>query len=357
MFDPKVFKGQPGVRLSREQFVARYREQFVDPRFHEVAGALEQVIEVAWQNYEDSHKAPRKIKAGPEYQDPEYELSSDWVETRDRLLKAEAAQKVSPDHRILVINGSARNEHTCPSEAPKSYRLAQAAIDTITREGAIADFLDLSELTAAYGKKIHPCKACVSTAMPLCHWPCSCYPNHGLGQTQDWMAEIYERWVLAHGVLIITPVHWYQAPSVLKLMIDRLVCADGGNPDPTSTHGKDAKAAKKMELKGWNYPKHLAGRSFGLVVHGDAAGVENLRRILTDWLTDMELLPAGREAIVGRYIGYYQPYATSHSDLDKDTALFQEVDHAAASVVRQVKLTRSGQFSFPDRGLKEPRPK
>jgi len=22
---------------------------------------------------------------------------------------------------------------------------------------------------------------------PLCHWPCSCYPNYGSGQTQDWM--------------------------------------------------------------------------------------------------------------------------------------------------------------------------
>ena len=38
---------------------------------------------------------------------------------------------------------------------------------------------------------IHPCKTCVSTAMPLCHWPCSCYPNHALGQVQDWMNDIY----------------------------------------------------------------------------------------------------------------------------------------------------------------------
>ena len=42
--------------------------------------------------------------------------------------------------------------------------------------------------------------------MPLCHWPCSCYPNHALRQTDDWMDEIYERWVAAHGVIILTPV-------------------------------------------------------------------------------------------------------------------------------------------------------
>jgi hypothetical protein len=42
---------------------------------------------------------------------------------------------------------------------------------------------------------------------------------------------------------------WYQAPSTLKLMIDRLVCADGGNPDPTSTGGKDAKAPRRWSSK------------------------------------------------------------------------------------------------------------
>src|SRR4051794_35700321 len=40
--------------------------------------------------------------------------------------------------------------------------------------------------------------------------------------------------------MIVTPVNWYQVSSPLKLMMDRLVCADGGNPDPTRTHGKSA---------------------------------------------------------------------------------------------------------------------
>src|SRR5678815_680698 len=109
----------------------------------------------------------------------------------------------------------------------------------------------------------------------LCHWPCSCYPNHAMGQVNDWMHELYPRWVAAHGVLIVTPVYWYQAPSVLKLLIDRLVCADGGNPDPTTTRGKGVEEAKELELAGWSYPRHLAGRVFAVVVHGDAAGTEN----------------------------------------------------------------------------------
>jgi len=84
---------------------------------------------------------------------------------------------------------------------------------------------------------------------PLCHWPGSCYPNHALGQTGDWMADIYPMWVAAHGS-IVCPVNWYQAPSSLKLMIDRLVCADGGNPDITATRGKDPARAKELELEG-----------------------------------------------------------------------------------------------------------
>ena len=62
----------------------------------------------------------------------------------------------------------------------------------------------------------------------------SCYPNHSLGQVNDWMNEIYERFAACHGVVIVTPVYWYQSPGALKLMIDRLVCADGGNADEST---------------------------------------------------------------------------------------------------------------------------
>jgi hypothetical protein len=52
----------------------------------------------------------------------------------------------------------------------------------------------------------------------------------------------------AHGIMIITPVYWYQSPSVLKLLMDRMVCADGGNPDPTSTQGKNAARALATKI-------------------------------------------------------------------------------------------------------------
>lgn len=42
-----------------------------------------------------------------------------------------------------------------------------------------------------------------------------------------------------------------------------------------------------------------------VVVHGDAEGVDTLRHALASGLRDMQLLPAGNAALVGRYIGYY----------------------------------------------------
>ena len=171
------------------------------------------------------------------------------------------------------------------------------------------DLLDLSTLASEYGRVIFPCKACVSTAMPLCHWPCSCYPNHALGQVNDWMNEIYPRWV-----------------------------------------------AKRLELQGWSYPKHLAGRAFSIVVHGDAAGAGTLRRSLSDWLTDMHLIPGGAPAVLDRYVGYYEPYATSHDALDDDPALLEEVRNAARSLMATITSIRTKRRP-PEYELRDPRPK
>jgi multimeric flavodoxin WrbA len=239
----------------------------------------------------------------------------------------------------------------------KTFRLLKMAQQALEQEGMTPDVLDLSLLTSDYGRNIHPCKGCVSTAMPLCHWPCSCYPNHALGQTNDWMAEIYERWTAAHAVLIVTPVYWYQSTSPLKLMIDRLVCADGGNPDPTSTGGKKAGLAKDMEMAGWDYPQHLAGRAYGLIVHGDVAGVESSRRALSDWLDWMGLIDAGAQARLDRYVGYFEPYANSHETLDRDILFQQEVRNVALAVAKTVVELRSGRLQAVRSHFERPRPK
>ncbi|AYQ27731.1 MULTISPECIES: flavodoxin family protein [unclassified Polaromonas] len=354
----KVRKGQAPAVLARNAFHERFMQSFVDPAFRDEDEALARVEQLAWEAYKEGRKAPFTRKAGKGFADPDYELSTEWLATRAALKKAEAAwKKPATPSRVLLICGSARNDGTCPGEISKSWRLLNTAKTSLESAGMVCDVLDLSLLTSSYHLHIHPCKGCVSTAMPLCHWPCTCYPNHSLGQTSDWMAEIYERWTAAHGVIILTPVYWYQSPSPLKLMIDRLVCADGGNPDPTSTHGKKPDEAKALEMKGWDYPKHLAGRAYGVVVHGDVAGIEGARRSLTDWLDWMGLIDAGNKARLDRYIGYYEPYATSHDTLDADKAVLAEVRNVAKAVATAVKALRAGKLSQPGKGLVPPRPK
>lgn len=355
---PAPRKGMPDPHLDKAAFAARFRSQFAGPSFDALGPDLDRLTEAAWREYREGNKSPRTRKAGEGFHDPDYDLSVDWIDAK-AAIEAAAHRHRDPGRppRLLLVNGSPRSEHTCPGEMSKSFRLIKIAREAAEAGGAEVEVLDLSRLTSEYGRNIHPCKACFSTAAALCHWPCSCYPNYAAGQVQDWMNEIYPMWVAAHGVLIITPVHWYSVSSPIKLMMDRLVCADGGNPDPTLTHGKDAKEAKARELDGWDYPRHLAGRFFAVVAHGDVEGAEGVRRSLADWLRFMELRPAGGMAELDRYIGYWKPYATSHDALDDDEAIQDEVRNAARTLLQAVNDARAGRLADPSSGLTEPRQK
>ena len=354
----KIRTGQAPAPLTREQFHERFNGHFYDPAFAGERSAIDRLEAIAWDAMKEGRKSPISQAAGPEFAEPGYEVSVQWLDTRKRLKAAQAhwSDTAAPS-RVLLICGSSRNDGTCPGEISKTWRLTELAKLVVEEAGMQADVLDLSLVNSEYGRTIHPCKGCVSSAMPLCHWPCSCYPNHALNQVNDWMADIYERWVEAHAIIILTPTYWYQSPSPLKQMIDRLVCADGGNPDPTTTHGKKVAEAKEIEEKGWDFPKHLAGRAFGVVVHGDVAGVESHRRNLTDWMEWMGLIAAGNGAKLDRYIGYYEPYYNSHDALDEDKPVQEETRNVARAVIEAVKELRAGRLSEPDKQLTWPRTK
>ncbi|PAW74413.1 MAG: hypothetical protein B9S38_03170 [Verrucomicrobiia bacterium Tous-C4TDCM] len=258
---PTVRTGQGSTRLSRSEFEHRYRAQFADPAFDAPTPEVERLTTIAWEAYEDSRKSPHSRKAGPEFADPEHELPLEWLETRAAIKEA---QQRFEDHggksRILLISASPRTDETCPGEMAKTFRVTTEVRECIERNsGFTVDFLDLSRINSEYGRQIHPCKACVSTAMPLCHWPCSCYPNHYMGQIHD-------------------------------------------------------------------------------------------------WLTDMELAPAGAAAVFDRYIGYYEPYATSHEALDRDTAFMEEARSAALTLMDAVTEMRKGRKA-PGDELESPRQK
>lgn len=354
---PEPRKGMPSPRLDETEFKARFRSQFIDPNFDTLGAELERITDAAWDAYAHQRKAPRTVKAGPGYADPDYDLAQDWVAAKAAVERAQRDYETGDrPYRILLINGSARSEHTCPGEMSKSFGLVKLAEEVLLEAGFETEILDLSRTISEYGRNIHPCKSCFSTAAPLCHWPCSCYPNYSLGQSQDWMNEIYPMWIKADGVLIVSPVNWYQVSSPLKAMMDRLVCADGGNPDPTRTQGKHADLAKQIELDGWDYPRQLKGRLFSVIVHGDVEGAKDVQRSISDWLKFMEMAPAGPLAELDRYIGYWEPYATNHISLDKDLAMQEEVRNAARTL-RDALLARRARHEIPGNNLEAPRQK
>jgi len=66
---------------------------------------------------------------------------------------------------------------------------------------------------------------------------------------------------------------------------------------------------------------------------------------------------AGASSKLDRYIGYYKPYATSHAELDEDSALQEEVRNVAKAMVLCLPRLRAGEWPAVDQGLPSPRPK
>jgi hypothetical protein len=71
----------------------------------------------------------------------------------------------------------------------------------------------------------------------------------------------------------------------------------------------------------------------------------------------MQLRPAGPMAELDRYIGYWKPYATSHADLDADSAIQEEVRNAARTLLEAVRAKLEGKLVTVGEDLREPRQK
>ena len=103
-----VRKGQAPDMLGREEFRLRFYRSYYDPAFQNVSRELAAIEEVAWDGYINERKSPVTEKAGPGFADPDYDLSIEWRENRDRLLEAERRQKdAATPSRVLLICASA----------------------------------------------------------------------------------------------------------------------------------------------------------------------------------------------------------------------------------------------------------
>ena len=358
LFSPKVRTGQGSTRLSKEEFQRRWKERFADPAFELERDKIDRLAEIAWEAYDDHRKSPRSRKAGPQFADPEYELSLEWLEARERILVAQKQfEDSAAPSRILLISGSPRTDETCPSEMSKTFRIATLAARGHRKRIRVHGGLPRPEQSrfrvrprhlSLQSLRLH-CDAALPLALLLLPKPLP-RPDPRLDERALSPLGRGPRGHDRHARPLVSghqPAQAHDGPPRLRRW-----------RQPRSDHHprQNAEEAKAIELKGWDYPKHLKGRIFSVIAHGDAVGAERVCAALSDWFQDMELVPAGDMALLDRYIGYYEPYATSHEALDQDEAFQQEVRNAARTLLEAVTLMRQGRRE-PGTGLEMPRKK
>ena len=177
--------------------------------------------------------------------------------------------------RVLIISGSDRRQYNCPGVDSKARTLMLRMAERLPQEWEI----DYEDLGNVFGREhIQSCNACVSTSMALCVFPCNCYEKDSRWEPDlMWNLDLYSRLDLADAWAIIGPINWYAPTSNLKLMFDRLVCMNGGNPREDLIEHKDAELAKKLEHSPeWEELSlnHLEGRTAGFFCYGDGGGDE-----------------------------------------------------------------------------------
>ena len=186
--------------------------------------------------------------------------------------------KLPPEQRpfrILIISGSDRRQYNCPGVDSKSRALMLKMAEMLPQDWEI-DYEDLGNVYAR--ARIQSCNACVSTSMALCVYPCNCYEKNSKKEPDlMWDLDLYARFDMADAWAIIGPVNWYSCSSNLKLMFDRLVCINGGNPDEKTIDHKNPEMAMALEhTEEWKALSlnHLEGRTAAFFCYGDEGGDE-----------------------------------------------------------------------------------
>lgn len=178
--------------------------------------------------------------------------------------------------RIMVIVGTARSKDNCPGQDGKTKKIVEEALKDLPKDLEI----DLVDLSIEDNKPIvQPCKACISTAGGAhCHFPCDCYFK-GDKEHPDFMSDfnIYKRLLKADAFILFSPINWWNVPTQVKAMFDRLVCgsltitdkqAQELWPDDAKNPVKTKKFSKTKEFEQM-VKNHYEGKIGAFYVHGD----------------------------------------------------------------------------------------
>ena len=177
--------------------------------------------------------------------------------------------------RVLLINGSERDERT--------GRMIDLAKELLEADGLDVDLLD-----------------------PALHRT----------------ADVYEKWLFSHAVMVIAPAGSSAIAQRFKPAIDRLTAA--------------------------GYSAHFADRAYGVVVHGHSTAIDSTRPVLTGWLDAMGMVDSDSFATLDRHVGYREA-ALDESTPDGDDDWQKEVSNVAGAVRNAVTELRAGRLSPPER--------
>jgi len=248
---------------------------------------------------------------------------------------------------IIIFQGSPRKINSCANQVPKTQKIAEYLIE----KWSVFSNLELIDLSVG-NTTIQPCKACISTSNGMhCHWKCTCYKK-GSVKSPDLMYEsdIYDKLEKCDGFLVLTPIHWYSVSSQVKLMFDRLVCAnqtitkEQANDIFGKGNIKNSELTGRAELSGKykNLLKnHLEGKWAAFYAHGDdgANDYDGKQPNIGDknWDVKNTVMPLVWQC---RYSGMNAPddlveafytnkgidYYQANLDMDKNTEFFERVD-------------------------------
>lgn len=158
-----------------------------------------------------------------------------------------------------------------------------------------------------YDISVAPAHEFVAELVPVHN--CNCYAkNSKMEPDLMWDLDLYARLDLADAWAIIAPVNWYAPTSNLKLMFDRLVCVNGGNPREDLIEHKNAELAMKLEhSEEWEKlsQNHFEGKTCAFFCYGDGGGDE--------------LDEAGRPKIL-RHKNYFNPEEEPFDDMRQSYA-------------------------------------
>ncbi|MEJ7808377.1 MAG: NAD(P)H-dependent oxidoreductase [Telluria sp.] len=136
-------------------------------------------------------------------------------------------------------------------------------------------------------------------------------------------ADVYEKWLFAHAVMIIAPTGSSTIAQHVKPHIDRLTAA--------------------------GYTAHFADRAYGVVVHGRGTAIDSTRPLLTGWLDAMGMVDSDSFATLDRHLGYHEQFDNGELAGDGDEDCQEEVRNVARAVRNAVTELRAGRLSPPER--------